>query len=228
VSARNELLVKICGLRDVASAQASIDAGADALGFILAPSKRQVTSELVGEIRRLLVLSPTRPQMIVGVTVNASPDAIRHAVETAGLDAVQLSGDESPSILDDLDVPVIKALRFADGTSLDTGYAELDAWYAAPRPVTRVIIEGYRAGSYGGTGTAADWEFAAALAARYPIILAGGLSPENVAEAVTTVLPSGVDVSSGVETDGAKDTDKIGLFIRRARAAAGSSGYPEA
>ena len=222
MSERRELIVKIDGLRDVSAAQVAVDAGADVVGFIFAPARRQVAPEYVREIRAALQLDATRPQTIVGVFVNSGGNEIGRAAETSGVDAVQLSGEESPSILDEIDLPVIKALRFPAGTALDDAYAVIDAWYAAPRPVTRVIVDGHEPGSYGGTGAIADWDFVAALAARYPIMLAGGLTPENVVQAVELVNPAGVDVSSGVETDGEKDQRKIRSFVQRARSAAGT------
>jgi phosphoribosylanthranilate isomerase len=215
----SRLIIKMCGIGDAASAQVAIDAGADALGFILAPSKRRIAPEAIQEIRDDIRMDTDRPQMLVGVFVGSTAKDIADAARVGTLDAVQLSGDEDPAILADIDLPVIKALRFEAGIALSDAYRQMDAWYAAPRPATRVIVEGHRAGSYGGTGTLADWDFVAALAARYPIILAGGLTLDNVAEAIDTVRPAGVDVSSGTETDGVKDPAKIRAFIRNARAA---------
>jgi phosphoribosylanthranilate isomerase len=114
---------------------------------------------------------------------------------------------------------VIKVMRFPEGMSLEDAMREIDPWFAASKPVSRVIVEGHAPGSWGGTGTRADWSFVETLAVRYPIVLAGGLDPGNVSEAITSARPWGVDVSSGVETDGRKDASKIREFVRAARAA---------
>jgi phosphoribosylanthranilate isomerase len=217
VAANRELFVKICGLRDAGSARVAVEAGADALGFILAESRRKVEPALIAEIAGELRADGLAVPDVVGVTVNAAPSEIAQSVEDAGLNMVQLSGDEMPDILGEIDVPVIKALRFAFGTTLDEAFGLADAWLSGARPASRIIVEGHAEGSYGGTGTRADWEFVARIAERYPITLAGGLTPDNVAEAISVVQPAGVDVSSGVESDGAKDHRKIRSFIERAR-----------
>jgi phosphoribosylanthranilate isomerase len=155
--------------------------------------------------------------MMVGVTVNATSQDIARSVEIAGLDMIQLSGDEDPTVLSDIDVPVIKALRFGAEVTLDEALREVEAWSNAPGPAARIIVEGHAEGSYGGTGTRADWGFVSQIAERYPVVLAGGLTPGNVADAISQAQPVGVDVSSGVETDGAKDLAKIREFVLRSR-----------
>lgn len=218
MSIERRFFVKICGLRDVASAQAAVDAGADAIGFILAPSKRQVPPELVAGLVGSLDRSRNHPS-IVGVMVNPTIDDIIVAVRAASLETVQLSGDESPEILDEIDVPVIKALRFPQGTTIEKATRAVEPWFAAARPAVRVIVEGHAQGAYGGTGLTADWSLVAMLAERYPVVLAGGLTPENVANAVREARPWGVDVSSGVERDGQKNPEMIRQFVTRAREA---------
>ncbi|HLU36844.1 MAG TPA: phosphoribosylanthranilate isomerase [Thermomicrobiales bacterium] len=220
MSGSDALFVKMCGLRDAESAAAAVDARADALGFILAPSRRQVTARAVADIRRSVAAEVVALPPFVGVTVNATPRSIERDVEAAALDMIQLSGDEPVSILAEIDVPVIKALRFTASTSLDDAIREVDAWLSGPRAAERVIVEGHAEGSYGGSGARADWDFVARISERYPIVLAGGLDPDNVAEAIQTVRPRGVDVSSGTETDGEKDQAKIRAFARNARSAA--------
>lgn len=218
MSVERAFFVKICGLQDASAAQAAVDAGADALGFILAPSRRRISPQEVMEIASALDRSTSHPS-IVGVTVNTTAEEITQMVETAGLETVQLSGDESTGILDRLDLPVIKVVRFPEGVTLDDAMREIDPWFAASKPVARVIVEGHAPGSWGGTGTRADWSFVETLAVRYPVVLAGGLDPDNVGEAISTARPWGVDVSSGVETDGRKDAAKIREFVRAARTA---------
>lgn len=210
----------MCGLRDAQSASVAAGSGADALGFILEPSRRQVSVQDIADIRRSVELEVGTVPPFVGVTVNAAPEDIARVIAVGALDAIQLSGDEPVSILAGIDVPVIKALRFTAATSLDDAIRQVDAWLSGPRPAERVIVEGHAEGSYGGSGARADWEFVARIAARYPIVLAGGLDPDNVAEAIETVQPQGVDVSSGTETDGVKDHTKIRAFVRNARSTA--------
>jgi phosphoribosylanthranilate isomerase len=215
--------VKICGLRDAASARVAVEAGADALGFILAPSKRQVIPERVRRIRQDVADIGRALPPLVGVVVNATPVEIASYVATSGVDMVQLSGDESPAIMDEIDVPVIRALRFAVGTSVDDARRAIHAWLDRSRPATWLLVEGHAQGSYGGTGTLADWGLAASLAGEVPIWLAGGLRPGTVGEAIRQVRPVGVDVSSGVETHGMKDAHKIRDFVQNAQRAGESS-----
>lgn len=209
-------MIKICGLRDSATASAAVAAGAGALGFMLAPSRRRIDPESIAPI--LAALPAARPPA-VGIFVNESPDTIDDIVRIAGIEVVQLSGDETPDILERLDHRVWKALRFAAGTTLGDASRIVEPWVASRRPVQAVLVDASVPGHYGGTGHVADWNLAARLAERYPVILAGGLTVESVAEAIETVRPIGVDVSSGVEVDGVKDPARIEAFIQASRAA---------
>lgn len=211
------VFVKICGLRDVDSARVAIDAGADALGFILAPSKRQVAPALVRRIRHEIALNGVSLPPAVGVVVNASVGEIHDLVAESGVDLIQLAGDEEPDMLGEIAVPVIKALRFPDGTIADDALLEVERWMTAANPPRYVIVDGHEVGSYGGTGRRADWNLVADVARHFPVIMAGGLDPGNVAEAISQVRPFGVDVSSGTETDGVKDPLKIRGFVRNSR-----------
>jgi phosphoribosylanthranilate isomerase len=210
------MFVKICGLRDAAAAQVAVDAGADALGFILAPSKRQVDAGDVAAIRDALH-GDVPP--LVGVTVNMRPMDLADLVRRSGVDIVQLSGDEAPGVVETLPVPAIKALRFRAGASVDQALREVERWLSLPLPPAYVMVDGHVDGAFGGTGVRADWRLLAGVAMRFPIILAGGLDPQNVAEAVEAVHPFGVDVASGTETGGIKDPHKIQAFVRRAKSA---------
>lgn len=220
MSIERRFFVKICGLRDVDAAQAAVDAGSDALGFILTRSRRQVAPFEVANIRAALDRSASHPA-IVGVMVNPTVDEIRTVVRDAGLETVQLSGNESPEILDVIDVPVIKAFRFPDGTTLEDAVRVIEPWFSAARPAARVIVEGHLPGAFGGTGMPADWSLVARLGEHFPVVLAGGLTPDNVTDAVREARPWGVDVSSGVERNGRKDPDAIRDFVARAREAYG-------
>ena len=211
------VFVKICGLRDVDAARVAIEAGADALGFILAPSKRQISPAVVRGIRDEIERDGAALPRFVGVVVNLGPAEIRDVVSESGIDMIQLSGDEEPDILQEIETPVIKALRFSAGTRVDEALREVERWVGAPSPPRYVLVDGHEVGSYGGTGTRADWDLVAEVARRFPVVMAGGLDPENVVEAIDRVRPFGVDVSSGTETDGAKDPVKIRNFVCRAK-----------
>lgn len=196
--------IKICGVTRAEDALAAAEAGADAVGFMLYPgSKRFVTWQQAESIGRVL------PPFVakVGVFVNASEEEIRRTVRQCGLNSVQLHGEESPGCCDALaDLCVVKAFRVKDRAILET----------LPAYRTRGwLLDSHVEGSRGGTGAMFDWEIAAA-AARLgtPVILAGGLKPGNVAEAVRATHPYGVDVSSGVESaPGIKDADLIRRFV---------------
>lgn len=211
-------VIKICGLRDAELVQVAVDAGATAIGFMLAESRRRVSLDEIADIRKRTDLGPVRA---VGVTVNESAATLNELRETARLDALQLSGDEDPAILDDLDGIVWKALRFEPGTTVDAASREIEPWLDHHRRVEVVLVDAYVRGMYGGSGHQADWDLARQLSERYPVVLAGGLSPDNVSGAVEQATPLGVDVSSGVETDQRKDPDKIRRFVSSARAALG-------
>jgi phosphoribosylanthranilate isomerase len=205
-------IVKICGVRDAGTARVAIDAGASAIGFMLAESRRQVTPEAAAGI--LGELPATRPPA-VGVVVNLDPGEIAELARCSGIDIMQLSGDEPVSLLDDISLRVWKVFRFPDGTTGDDAARAIDPWVSHVRPPEAVLIDAAVAGRYGGTGHRADWNLATALAKRFPVILAGGLDPENVSEAIAMVAPAGVDVSSGVESGGVKDHRLIERFTTR-------------
>ncbi|MFH1651700.1 MAG: phosphoribosylanthranilate isomerase [Chloroflexota bacterium] len=212
--------VKICGITEVASAREVVSAGADFLGLIFAPSRRRVTTEkarqIAAEVRQL---SP-RPEL-VGVFVNARAVEVNRAAERCQLDRVQLSGDESWEYCREIKVPVIKVIHVAASKTA----AEIIAAIKAGRrvcPDTEMIylLDTHVPGAYGGTGKGFDWQIAREVADRYPVMVAGGLNPGNVGALVRTVRPWGVDVSSGVETGGQKDSAKIRAFLAAVRAAA--------
>ncbi|MBC8162124.1 MAG: phosphoribosylanthranilate isomerase [Roseiflexaceae bacterium] len=201
---------KICGIQTIEHARVAAEAGADMIGLVFAPSKRRVdvdqAAEIVAALRELSVVP-----LIVGLFVNELPERIAATVERCDLDAIQLSGDEPTEIMRDLpSCMLIKALRLAG----DPGE---QGWLALPATQVTLHVDAHVAGSYGGTGITADWERAAALARQRRVILAGGLGPHNVAAAISQVQPWVVDVSSGVESDGQKDSAKIRAFITAAR-----------
>lgn len=210
-------VVKICGLRSVEAARTATLAGADALGFVLAESRRQVRPALIRDVREAIMIEVERQPVLVGVTVNATAAEVASLAEPAGIDVVQLSGDEEPDLLDDLVVPSIKTIHITQGMSIDDLCRAVDRWFDHARPVVAVLIDAKVDGVYGGSGVRSDWSIAALVAERYPAILAGGLRPGNVFESIHVVRPCGVDVSSGVEIDGQKDLALIEAFVAHAR-----------
>lgn len=208
--------VKICGLKTLPEARAAIAAGADFLGFNFYPkSVRYIGREACAEITS--VLKREHPEIkLVGVFVNSPVDEIRHILETCSLDLAQLHGDETSEILKALDGKGFKAFRGVPKHI--NGFAREQA--------PALLIDAAVRGVYGGTGLTADWSGAAELAKRYPLFLAGGLTPENVAEAVRRVRPWGVDVASGVEfpphldgkaSPGVKDAGRMKAFVQAAK-----------
>ncbi len=201
------MIVKICGLRTVEHALVAAAAGADLLGLVFAPSRRQVTLSEAAIIASAVQRLPTPRPRLVGLFVHEQPERIDAIAQQIGLDLVQLSGDEPVSDAAVITVPIIKAIRM-DGSQHETDWLQ--------QPVT-FLVDAHVPGSYGGTGVRADWARAALLAQQRPLLLAGGLNAENVAAAIVAVRPLGVDVSSGVERDGRKDTLLIETFIAAAR-----------
>ena len=201
------LFIKVCGITRVSDALHAVEQGATALGFVLWPkSPRAVTVDRAAEI----IAELPSHVMTVGVFVNEPVDSIRYAADHAHLTAVQLHGDEPPAYADALDWPVIRAVSVGE---ID---AAADAWSAG----TALLVDNIDPVRRGGTGDAIDWTRAAGVAKTRRVVLAGGLTPENVAAAIRAVHPFGVDVSSGVEAaPGVKDLDKVTQFISNARLA---------
>jgi len=210
--------VKICGIRDKDNALAAVEAGADFIGLVFAPSQRQVTPATALEIASAVKKSNDATKM-VGVFVNAPVFQINEIADFCALDVVQLSGDESWEYCGKIANPVIKAIRIGR-QSLQDLYTELST---ASKSLTEhrfiTLLDSRVEGRYGGTGESFNWNLAQQIAEKFPVIIAGGLDSENVARLIETVAPWGVDVSSGVETGGVKDTSKIKTFIKAVRKA---------
>jgi phosphoribosylanthranilate isomerase len=198
--------VKICGIQTVEHALAAEKAGADALGFMFAESKRRIIpekakriiSKLEGEIWR------------VGVFVNEEVETVKHVAQYCGLTAIQLHGEEKPADYLEVGLPIIKSIGVKPAQAdLDVG----DVQHA-----DYILLDAAAREYSGGNGVAFDWEKVRGLGAEYPtIILAGGLNPENVRVAIEVVNPFMVDVSSGVEVNGRKNTRRIFEFIKMAK-----------
>jgi phosphoribosylanthranilate isomerase len=199
--------VKICGITNLADAQAAVAAGADALGFVFYDqSPRNISPQKAAAIIAQL------PPFIqtVGLFVDEDDERVNWTADFCGLDLIQLHGDESPAYCLDIRRRIVKAFRVKDAASLARigGYA-----------VAGLLLDAWSPTAPGGTGLTFDWPLAQQAAGVQPIILAGGLTPENVAQAITIVKPYGVDVSSGVEAaPGKKDHEKLCAFISAAKA----------
>jgi phosphoribosylanthranilate isomerase len=197
--------IKICGIKTLKDALAAIEAGADYLGFNFYPkSVRFIEKSACAEITS--VLKREHPQIkLVGVFVNSSVDEIKDILQTCHLDLAQLHGDETPEIFAQLAPHAFRAFRGIPESNV--GYERDEAPF--------MLIDAAVKGVYGGSGVTADWTAAAQLAKKYPLLLAGGLTPENVADAVRQVRPWGVDVASGVESaSGEKDAGKMLEFVK--------------
>ncbi len=198
--------VKICGITNLDDALQAVDAGADALGFVFYDlSPRCISFESAERIIRKL------PPYVVtsGVFVNNPPSFIDTAVERCGINVVQLHGDETPAFCKGIRHTIVKAFRIRNIASIETLKKYSVAGY---------LLDAYVPGTYGGTGLTFNWETARIAKQFGPIILAGGLKPENVRKAVETVEPYAVDVSSGVEAaPGKKDHAKVSELIRLAK-----------
>jgi phosphoribosylanthranilate isomerase len=202
--------VKICGITSLEDAHAAVDAGADALGFVFYPlSPRCSTPAQAEQIIRTLPPFVTT----VGLFVDVTLATVKETLARCGLDRVQLHGQEPPEFCRQIPRPVIKAFRIKDAESLS---------HMADYKVSAYLLDAYVEGALpGGTGASFAWELAARTMPYGPVILAGGLTPENVERAIAQVRPYGVDVSSGVEREpGIKDHRKVRQFIARAKAAA--------
>jgi len=230
-------LVKICGIIEPQHARAAATFGADFVGVVFAPSRRQVTMGQAYKIAVALgkldkppgswegpttiarveeLLAKGRP-LLVGVFADQDPDTINAIAEGCKLDVVQLSGSEPWEVCRHIRRPVFKCLKVRSGQTAEEVLATIKEG-AIP------LLDPYVEGVYGGAGQRLDWDVAAAVAKEVPIILAGGLTPENVAQAVRHVRPWAVDVSSGVEVEGRKDVGRIRQFIVAAKTALAAEG----
>ena len=209
--------VKICGNTNLADALLAVNAGADAVGFVFGESKRRVTPEQVAAIT--LELPGTVEK--IGVIVNEMPQRVAEIVRIAGLTGVQLQGDETPEFTGDLRRLGLR--RLVKTVQASAGVDMLASRIAQYRSVVdSILLDSGSPAERGGTGKRFAWKDAAVQLANVsvPVIVAGGLNPENVEEAIMTLRPWGVDVVTGVEREpGKKDPEKIAAFINAARRA---------
>jgi phosphoribosylanthranilate isomerase len=212
--------IKVCGIKTVADALAAVEAGADAIGLnFYAPSPRSIDRGRAAEIAKAVGDRVCK----VGLFVNAPVNEVRATADEIGLDLIQLHGDERADHLRGLGPrPVMKALRLGpDGLASVRNWLD-DAMRSALLPKL-LLLDGFKPGQYGGTGAVADWNLAAQYARTPgvpPLVLAGGLTAENVGEAIHAVRPAAVDTAGGVESlPGVKDAAKMQAFVAAAKAA---------
>ena len=201
--------VKICGLTTLEDARYCAAAGAEFLGFIqFPPSPRYITPRAAAAIMEWIHGSQS-----VGVFVNGEADQVNETVTNAGFDLVQLHGDESPAYCSRMVRPVIKAFRVHADTDPEDLRREFEAY---ANTVTWFLLDTWHPVLYGGTGTTFDWRTAQGLATDYPLILSGGLGPDNIDEAVNLVKPQGIDLSGSLErSPGHKDFGRVSNFFAR-------------
>lgn len=195
--------VKICGIKSLPDALVAVEAGAHAIGLnFWRPGRRYVHPETARVIARSLPPFVAR----VGVFVDEDPEVVREIAELVGLDVLQFHGTESPEYCRQFALPVIKAIRVGGPHSLrDLDRYRVAAW----------LLDAHVPGRLGGTGQTFDWSVAQHARGAGPVIISGGLTPDNVIDAIRVASPYAVDVASGVETDGEKDPAKIRAFVAR-------------
>ncbi len=206
--------IKICGIREETHALAAAEAGADFIGLVFAPSPRRVTLDQAERIAA--AVKEGHDVQVAGVFVDIPDYVVNRIVEFCHLDWVQLSGNESWEYCTRIARPVIKAVRL--GGQPDIG-AELSSGARVLKQIHIFLLDSRVNGKFGGTGTTFDWSLSRPVAEKFPVIMAGGLTPENVAQAIEIVAPWGVDVSSGVEVGGVKDMVKIRALFEAVRRA---------
>jgi phosphoribosylanthranilate isomerase len=214
------LWIKICATTNLEDARAALDAGADALGFILTASPRQITSEKTAEI--ISALPPSVEK--IGVVVNESPEALAKLAADLGLTGLQLQGDEPPEQLPEYRrvLGPHKIIKTLQARELLADPAKLVAYLRVCRSYDGILLDSGSAAARGGTGQTFDWNAVLPMVERIkevaPVVIAGGLNPENVADAIRLFDPCGVDVVSGVEREaGKKDAAKMRAFVKAVR-----------
>jgi phosphoribosylanthranilate isomerase len=209
--------IKIDGIKQEAHAIAIAKAEVNFIGMVFATSPRQITPLYAKKIVEILRMKENSTKT-VGVFVNTTAGTVNRIADTCNLDWVQLHGDEPWEFCRELNRPVIKVIRVSRNFKPETIIANLNRGEKILAKQKHIfLIDSNVPEKYGGTGQPFNWELARPIAERFPVIIAGGLTPDNVREAILTIKPWGVDVSSGVETGGAKDPDKILKFIDAVR-----------
>ena len=207
--------LKICGLMDYHSASIAVESGADFLGFVFVPGARRCLE--VKNAKKIIDKLKTKHQNklpnLVGLLANQKSERVNKIVGNLDLDLAQICGDETFEYVKAINIPTIKQVKVVEHAQIDLSIANVrEQIESALSYGSMVVLDKYESNSYGGTGKKFNWDIAAKLSANYDLILAGGLDCDNINEAISKVGPWGVDVSSGIETNGIKDGDKIRKF----------------
>jgi len=207
--------LKICGLKDYDSANIAIESGADFLGFVFVPGARRCLeiNHAKKIIEKLKIKHTDKLPNLVGLFANQTIGRVNKIVNNLNLDLAQLCGDENHEYVKAIDIPTIKQVKVVEYNQLDISIAKVREQVESILSYgSMIVLDKYESSSYGGTGKKFNWDIAAELSGNYNLILAGGLNCDNIVEAISQVAPWGVDVSSGIETDGIKDEGKIKKF----------------
>jgi len=214
----HSLRVKVCGLREEEHVIAAAEAEVDYVGFVLAPSRRQVTQERARELVSILKGCSHHPQAI-GVFVNEPTSVVNRAADYCGFDAVQLSGNEHAAYARLVERPVICTVHVTANMTADDVDEAICRTDDMRLGSGLILLDTGLKSAFGGTGLTFNWDIARCVSQSHQVLIAGGLTPANVGELISYVRPFGVDVSSGVERDGRKDASLIRAFVREARRA---------
>jgi len=216
--------VKICGLSETQHVLAAAESGADFIGLVFAPSPRQVSIKKALQLIEAVCHLRLRPA-VVGVFVNSTADDVNRIADYCHLDRVQLSGDETWEYCRQIERPIIKVVHILKSSTSSQIISEITMGHRLlPKHNLICLLDSKVGPKYGGTGRTFKRKLAGEITARFPVLIAGGLTPKSVGRLVKQIQPWGVDVSSGVETEGRKDTAKIISFIQAVRKVKTSTG----